>query len=95
MGKNGWHDDNRRGVDIPCGNQAHYRSRLWARKSNRGVGGIERIIILRIHPRVPLSLTSCRHVACEKLRIARFKGRRRGEIAAQRSSINQDSSISR
>lgn len=23
--KNGWHDDNRRGVDIPRGNQAHYK----------------------------------------------------------------------
>lgn len=25
--KNGWHDDNRRGVDIPRGNQAHYKGR--------------------------------------------------------------------
>lgn len=52
-GKNGWHDDNRRGVDIPCGNQAHYRGtgRVYGLVNQIGGGGWHpAIIILRIHP---------------------------------------------
>lgn len=94
MGKNGWHDDNRRGVDIPCGNQAHYRG------TGRVYGLVNQIegwvassgLLFCGYTHLPLPSS---RVACEKLRIVRFKGRRRreGEIAARRSSINQDSSI--
>lgn len=46
-GKNGWHDDNRRGVDIPCGNQAHYRGtgRVYGLVNQiGGEGGIQRLL---------------------------------------------------